>query len=540
MPQVPRVMGPSAEAAPLPGARYVASSAAGAGAMQQSARLNDIAQATQQWAREYQNNVDLTATWSAETALRDDYLQFEQGELAKQGVNAQGATQRASQWWAENGKKYAEGLTDRQQSAYVRNISALRQSTTGALFRHERTQTEGAMVASANARVGSAINAAITDPTPERVTNSKREIVEATGIAARLAGLPPDAQAALVGEKVNLLHRGVVLQLADTDPDGAKAYFYGNKKEIAGGTQLELEKVVERSGKLQKAQAAADDIMAKGMSLADAEAHIETTYSGEDEAAIKAEVHNRWTTKKQGEAEIVGKAYGSAQLAVSQGRRVAANDWSAMDDAHRAAIVERQRAEQKRNAAEAEGRAVKTDFGTWDTLNRWVTSDPKAFAAADLGRWSDKVSRSDLMQFGDLQRKIRTGDEKPVKDAVSLGQQVDIVSDNLKLKANSPDSAALRKSIYDAVQLEQQTKGKDLTYEERQKVIDRQVMTMTVPGMVWDSDKPSYQLTAEERATARAKVPSADRALIVEALRKHGKPVTEEAISDLYLKKQSR
>jgi hypothetical protein len=536
MPRVPTVDGPSAEAAPLPGARYVASPAAGAGALQQAGRLNEVAQGFTEWARQKTQQDDIDAAWRAETALKDSYLQFEQDEFGKQGVNAAGATQRAQQWWQENTQKFGEGLTARQQSAYLRNVTALRQSSADALMRHERQQGSVAIAESAQARVGSAISMAVQDPTPERLANSRREITEAVNISGSLTGMPEDAKAAKLQDMLSLMHRGVVLQLADTDPDAAKAYYYGNKKEMTGATALELEKVVERSGRLQKTQSAADDIMARGLSLPDAMTYIEKTYSGEDEKSIKDEVHSRWATKKQGEAEIVSQAYGRALLAVEQGRHVPAEAWSLMDDTHRAAIEERRRAEAKRAEAEARGRDIRTDFQTWDGLNRMVTSDPHGFALVDLNRYADKVSRSDLMEFANIQRKLRAGDEKPVKDATTLGQQIDVVSDSMKLKPNSPESAALRKAINDAINTEQQTRGKELSYEERQKVIDQQVMQMVVPGRFFGTnEKPAYQLTPEERATARAKVPDADRALIVEALRKRGKPITEEAISELYL-----
>lgn len=528
MPRVPTVNGPGVEQSALPGARQALSPEAGASAQLQASRLNEVSAAFQQWAREQQNKTDIDASWRAEVALKDDYLQFEQDELGKRGTDAQGSFERSQKWWAENAPKYAEGLTDRQQFAYARNVTALRQSSQDTLLRHERRQGDIALGESAQARVGSAINMAITDPTPERLANSRREIVEAMNIAGSLAGLPADAKAAKVQEALSLMHRGVVLQLADTDPDGAKAYYYGNKKEIGGGTQLELEKVVERSGRLQKAQTAADEIMARGMSLPDAMAHIEKSYSGDDEDAIKDEVRSRWATKKQGEAEIVTKAYGSALLAVAEGRKVPSDAWIQMDDSHRAAIRERQRADSKRRQSEAEGHEIKTDFATYDALNRMSWQRPGDFQSIDLGRYADKLSRADLRKFSEDQQKIGTAEGQ--KGLATRQQQISATIDQLKLggQSKAEERGRLTQLINDGIETETARIGRPLKYDEVQHVIDKQVMQVAMPGRLWGTNEtPAYEV----------KVPKTDREQIVDALTRAGRKVNEATILDLYLKK---
>jgi hypothetical protein len=221
-----------------------------------------------------------------------------------------------------------------------------------------------------------------------------------------------------------------------------------------------------------------------------------------------------------------------------QGQKVPAAVWSQMDDGHKAAIIEKREAEAKQRRLEAEGKAVKTDFGTWDKVNRMVTDDPKAFVAFDLGRLADKISRGDLQQFADLQRKLRTSDDKPLKEAVNLAQQIDVVVDSLRLNgtANDEKRAQLRKSINDALIAEQQgrKKGEELTYEERQKVIDRQIMKVTVPGFIWDTTKRAYELKPGEAEKAKIVVPDDDRKLIIQALKAKGRPTDEQAIVELY------
>lgn len=531
MPTVPTVQGPSVAATGLPDAfQTTPNGIAGAG----EARTRQLAQAAQTataasgFLQAQQNRDDLDVVFRAETGLKDDYLKFERDELGKAGVDAKGATERTQQWWQDAERRYGEGLTERQLFAFRRSATTLRQSSASTLARHEQHQANESLKASSQARVGSAIDMAIADPVPARLEVARKEITEAVALASKAAGLPPEAAQAKLSEALTLMHRGVVLRMVDTDPDAAKAYYYTNRKEIAGGTQATLEKTLDHGGRLQKAQEAADDIMVKFPDLDGAMAHIEKTYQGEDEKAIKAEVRDRWTTQKTAKNVISQQAYETALLATVQGRKVPAEAWAKMDDGHKAAILEKQEAEGKARAREAEGKPVKTDFGAWDALNRMVTDDPKAFAALDLGRYADKVSRQDLEEFGKLQRRVRSGDDKPVKNAVTLAQQVDVVADQLKLRPNSEDSAAMRKSIYDALNAETQRTGKDLTYEERQKVIDRQVMEVAVPGRFFGTtEKRAFQLTPAERA--KAAPTDDDRKAIVDRLKAKGVAKPTEA-----------
>jgi hypothetical protein len=537
--KVPTVDGPSVQQQAAPNAYQTAPQALGAVEATRAQQLRQaagLAQAYGEFAQREQNKADLDSVFRAETALKDDYLKFEREQLGLSGIDAKGAAERSEKWWGEAKLKYSGELSERAYSAYERSFTQLRQASASTLMRHEQRQTDLALEASAKARIGSAIELAQSDPNPERLATAKREIIEAVSIVGNRAGLPPEAIQAQLAESLTLMHRGVVMRMLDAEQfDEAKAYYFGNKKEINGGTQLALEKSLDHSGKLQKAQTAADEIMGKFGDIGAAMEHIEKTYSGEDEKSIKAEVHSRFTVKQQASNAMSQKAYESGLLAIGEGRKVPASAWAQMDDGHKAAILDRQRAEAKRRETESDGRSVKTDLSAWDQLNRMVTDDPKGFASVDLLRFQDKVSKQDLMEFANIQRKIRSGDDKPVRDSVTLTQQIDVVQDQLKIKPNTPQSSALRKAIYDDIARETQLKGKELSYEEQQKVIDRKVIEVSVPGAFFGTNtKRAYELTPEERQTAKVKISDDDRARIEAKLKAAGQPADAAAVEAWY------
>lgn len=533
MPRVQTVDGPSVQATGLPNGFQTAPQGLGqvGAAAQRNVQLASGAVANfAEYQQKEQNRIDIDAVFRAETALKDDYIKFERDELGKQGENAKGATERSQAWWGEAEKKYSEGLTERQATAYRRSATRLRQASASTLGRHEQHQGNEALKESSQARIGTAINLAIGDPTPERVAAARTEITEAVAIVGNMQGQPAEVTQRKLSEALTLMHRGVVQHLADSDPDAAKAYYYTHKKEIDGATRVTLEKTLERTGLIQESQEITDKLIVKfGDDVPAAMKHIEETYSGEKEKAIKVEFKDRYTTVKTTKQQMSQTAYETALLSVVQGSKVPSAVWSQMDDGHKAAIVDRQRAEQKRREAEAEGKAIKTDWKTWDKLNRMVTDDPKGFAQFDLGRVSDRVSRQDLEEFGKVQRRIRAGDDKPVKDAATLSQQVDATADGLGLKSNSEAHSKLRKTIWDEVTLVEEREGRKLDYKERREVIDRVTLkAVTSPGMLWDSTKRVYEMTPEERAKVQ---PTAeDRAKLVERFKKRGveKPTDEQ------------
>src|SRR6185369_7860190 len=362
MPQLPTVEGPSVGLAPLPGVRQVASPAAGAGAMLQADRLNQISRQVADYAQQQQTKRDLDAVFRAETARNTDYLQQEQDELGKQGNDASGATQRMHEWWQTSTPKYEDGLTERQLFAFRRSTAPVMQGSLQTMARHEHTQTNVALSESAQAKIATAIDAATADPSDLRVENSRKDITEAVGLAGNAQGWAPEVRDQKLAGALTLMHRGVVMQLLDSEqPDQAKAYFDTHKDEIRGETQLVLEKALNHGQMLNRVQAEAQDIVKRFPDLASASDYIDKTYSGEEQQHVRSEVEHRLTIQRETANKVSSDAYGSAMLSIAQGRPVSASAWAGMSDLHKAAVIEKQQEEAKKRAAEA-GLSVLREF----------------------------------------------------------------------------------------------------------------------------------------------------------------------------------
>jgi hypothetical protein len=98
----------------------------------------------------------------------------------------------------------------------------------------------------------------------------------------------------------------------------------------------------------------------------------------------------------------------------------------------------------------------------------------------------------------------------------------------------------LEDKIRKQIDIEQQTLGKKFNADERQKVIDRMLIKGEVDtGGLYSPNKTFYEVVGTpDEAKFVPFIPKDERAKIVEALQRNGKPVNDKEILNLYKKKQ--
>ncbi len=534
MPQVPRVSGPSVQQQAAPNVQQsIGGVTADAFGARTAANLADAGNTLQK----IKDQDDADQVFRAETALKTDYLSFERSELERNGADAKGAGERSQKWWGEAQLKYSEGLTNgRQSRIFERSRTAVQMAGNETLLRHETQQRNRSLAESTVAQVQSASSLAIADPSPERLQLSRQQIVTSNQVLGQLRGDTPEIVQQRTQEALTGMHKGVVMKMVDDDPDAAKAYYYGNRKEITGAEQVVIEKALKQGGLVLKAQQGADEIMPKFETLGEANAYIEKNYSGEEERAVKSEVHQRFAVREHGTNKAKQEAYGQGQLLVVRGQPIPQSLALTMGDGHYAALLEHREARARRLEIEAREKGVKTDFATYEMLNELSWRSPQEFIARDLGRYQDKLSTADLKKFSE--DKQRLGTAEGVKGLQSTQQQISTAVDQMRLggEGNAEKRGLFTRTVNDALADEQKIVGRPLKYEEVQKVIDQQTLKVSVPGFFYDSDRRNFELTGQERAkNPVVKVPDFDRQQITEALKARNKPVTDKAIRDLYL-----
>jgi hypothetical protein len=207
---------------------------------------------------------------------------------------------------------------------------------------------------------------------------------------------------------------------------------------------------------------------------------------------------------KAAQAEKEAAASDEAWQLVGQGKRVPETVLMRMDGRSRVQLQEHvaDRARIAADRAAGKAAAVKTDWGTYIDLRTRLAAgekvDLRPFAAT-------KIAGPQLEQLLDIQTKVT--DPKKAPEVATTEQQMSAFTRTLDLK--NERLGQFQAAAYDRFNMHLAAKGKEPTYEERQKILDQLTMeVVTKPGLIWDSKAPAYQAPKAVRDKA-APLPTA-------------------------------
>lgn len=301
--------------------------------------------------------------------------------------------------------------------------------------------------------------------------------------------------------------------IAGRDPKALQAhpvFAYIPAEQLPG-----LLKQAQQADTLIRSQQTADGLMARGLPVDELMRVIERDFSGEEEKLVKAEVLNRHAVNEQARRQREQDVYGTAQLEVEQRGRVSSQTWAQLSDGHRAAILNRQQAEAKARAAEAAGKPVKTDWGLYLDIRQQALDNPEEFAKADLRQYVDRIGGAQLEQLADLKQKANKPGAQ--REVATLSQQMTATLAAAKI-TNKAQRGEFMGFVQSEVDDATKAKGKPLTYDERQTIIDRAMLQGPDPDAWLWGTKRMFQLTPDQRTRFKPNAPTDAPATEIEAL----------------------
>ena len=329
-----------------------------------------------------------------------------------------------------------------------------------------------------------------------------------------------------------------IMALADSKPKVALAYLEEaqNRKNpyMSEGTEQALRKVLEESSVLENSQKAADVIYSSTSSpskrAAMARKIVDPKERRQTLALVKAMNAEDHAYKIQGE----GNAYDYGLKVIADGGIPSASLMAGMSGAQQLAIQNR-----------LKGDSVRTDWGEYDRLEELRLSDPEAFKKVDIVG-STKLATAQRKYFIDAQNAPLSG----MKDVTSYEQQLGSTFDGAGLSGtdNTEIRGKLKYDINNRILAAKTLKGKELTWAERQDIIDEVLIdNVKIDKTLWvDSEKRVSALTPEEIEDAYVEVdgkdikissvPASDRAEIIAERRSRGEPITEQIIVEEWVK----
>ncbi len=166
--------------------------------------------------------------------------------------------------------------------------------------------------------------------------------------------------------------------------------------------------------------------------------------------------------------------------------------WLALDNGQRVAAEARAR-------QLAAGIEPVTDWGAYLALEQMPASELRGY---DLRQARPFLSDADFKRFADRQGEARRGGGGTIDDPASLTQQIAAAAARHGLKGE--DQGLFTDRAYRAVAAEQQAKGRELDFAERQAVLDRLTLQQTTaPGWLFDTRRRGFQLGTGETAELR-------------------------------------
>jgi hypothetical protein len=514
-------------------------------------------------------NADLI--FRAETGLKDDYLKYEQQVRQRRGINAKGALGDTEAWFAEQEKRYSDGLqNDQQRYLFNQTFTKLRQGAMGSVAQWEEGQTRVALNESANASIVGSINLAAAnavdwysrqpgqtteggkatttigpDGIPVSTTSTvevaarrdpilgfKRDILARVQVLAKDNGWSPERTEAEEAKHLTNLHKQVLQRLADSDPSTAREYYELNKQEINGGEYSGIEKVLKISETRGTAQAWVDKLAPEqDEGLALQAARIEFADKPELRDAVIAETKTRFHERRQLREAGQKDAADSAWKIYQQTGSMKAVPSSLIAEMDGKTVLAMQDYANNRAA----GVGIKTDPNTYYDLRRLAVDDPTTFRSMDLKRYINVLSPSDFQEFV----KLQTSDNDRT-DAATLTQQLSNTHDLMKWgSSDKQKKGAFDKSVNDAINEEQKRLGKKLDYTQRQAVIDKMLINGEVgnTGFFQNNDMQYFEATPEQRKTFTPEITKDDRKAIIDRIKAlKGYAPSEQEITDIYKK----
>lgn len=473
------------------------------------------------------------------------WLQWDAENRRKyQGANAGQYGAAAEQWWANAAETYGKDFDPLAKSMVGKTLGRRKTASLGSVYQFVEAEKEKHADETAAANIGTTIQFGVTSGDVVGAAARVRELSAQVG--ARKGWTTEQVQAEQA-KNLSALHLAQISKLAEQDPAKAQAYYDANKAEVGFAQQPRVEEVLRKELDNQFATQFAAQQAGKPLSE-QIRATAEIKDPARREKALQ-EVKNNYALVQQAQVERERQVSDQAWQLVGQGKKVPEALLAAMDGKERVQLQEHLRLKAE-HAASQGNKPIKTDPATHARLIDMMLNDPEGFKAERLAAHAMKLSQTDLEQFAAKQQALRGGNAVKQDSMLTDAARVDgaITAAGIDAKKNPDVAYAVQKEIDRRVRADSAARGgKDLTADEKQKHIDAVLMDKVfVSEWGRDSQKPLTLLKPDELKNAYvtvngqdvklSSIPLTDRQQIMDALRRRGEVVSEQAIAEIYLR----
>jgi len=485
----------------------------------------------------------------------------ETGALRFKGLDAVEGSKRAIDAFDQRAFEIEGAATNPgAKDAVKRAIAARRESMLNRLDAHVLQQVTDYQGREAEANLDTSVSFGVNNfDDLARVGEAHSRIVAGVKDTAALLGLGPEAEHALLTDKLTRLHAGIVNELLAHDQDGhAKAYLAETRDQVDGRVLPELDRAVEAGTLRGDAQRATDDILASSDTLEDALRRVRAIGDPPLRDEVQQRVEHEFQVRAAAARQAGEATLRSAYDIVDHTKSVATIPvpvWASLDGSDRSAL---------RNYAASlvGGVGIKTDPTVlYDLITMSTSPDPtvrRAFQETNLLRYKDRLATGDLEQMMRAQGASRANDvatsDQLLRDAAAQNGMVDQALERMGLPTK-PKAAGekgfdpfvtnrvndFRRAVREATQRLALQQGKAATDPQVQSVVDQ----LSAPtgsrlrsGGGWFGSAaatPSYAFeTAQAQVPNISAIPSSEVRRIRTALEAQGLRSDDTAVLNVF------
>jgi len=561
MPTVPRYDSPQVRQTGLPNARVNTSApleafGGGDGLERVNAAVGQLANTGARIALEEREKADDVATqdYYAKLAREKQRLQWDpnSGAMVKRGKDALGVMEEYGTQFDKFADSLEKDLKNENQRAIARKIRLQqRMDLDNHLERH--TFSEAQALADETTKSGLLVaqnEAVLNYSDPQKIKESINTQVALLQSAAQRKGLPAESFQVLVQDATSKTHAAVLSRmLANGDDLAASDYFKNNKPQMTGADAASLEKALAEGSLRGETQRQATAIMDQtGGDLRSALDAARKISDPKVQESVVGEIKTRHAEneriKSENEEKLFKQASDYAEKALKRPDPVT---WNGLSLQARNAIDNR--IEQLRKGVEPEPNSE--DY--YQLMHMASGVNATEFKRTNLMMYRGKVTNSELASLIKIQTDMKNGAGSKELDTFRTDHM--IVTDALNEMGIDPTPspgskdakkvAAFRKQVDEQIRQIQANTGRKATNEEVQGIVDGLMVKGSVPGSgffgFFQTEKRVFQLEDGEKISVAVKdIPKSERMKIEAALRANGKPISDQAVLDLWMRKMSR
>lgn len=415
MPTVPRLdiqrVGPSVRRAP----QESAASQPGAGLVAGLGAVADRLLQEQETARQRGNEIRLNSAEVKVRELRNRILNDrEKGVLNLRGERSFKAPEDAEREWVTGLSAIGAELGDPDvRAAFQARADQLGVELRDVVNRHVTREMDAVDELTTKRIVDDTMGAVSANASDEARVGVDIVRAEET-LRNRLTrqGVPEGVRNAQVAQVRSNARLAQIEALANVNPDAARESLVAHLEEIDPLQREKARAYVDAANLTAKAQRVSDDIYdAFRNDEAGAIREAERTYEGKERDAIVNRLEVAFARQRRLRQEEIGRYTDEAMTAAYQGRSVPRATAAWLESNNQGRVL---RAAQEVQKAAVEGEPVQTNLATYSELrNLLLPENRKQFLETNLLAYSDRISRSDLIEFIDAQVALRGGTTRP-------------------------------------------------------------------------------------------------------------------------------